>query len=163
MFADTLRRDVFRDYSNIHRHPIPVYSPVYWADAGEVYVFLPVWRLWDHEEERYEVVMPKASHIFGRKGHIYVRMFPTLEEAAAFLGQENASPLRMHLVSGSYSGLLRAISFGQLGNGGSIMSSRDDGWDLRDSEGWHRYGHCRPITIRELLIPRRDMLCRVAR
>ena len=36
------------------------------------------------------------------------------------------------------------------------MSSRDDGWGLRGSEGWYRYRHCRPITTRELLIPTRD-------
>ena len=36
---------------------------------------------------------------------------------------------------GSYSGLVQSKSFGQLGNGGCIMSSRDDGWDLRDSDG----------------------------
>ena len=36
------------------------------------------------------------------------------------------------------------------------MSSRDDGGDLRDSEGWYRHRHCRPITIRDLTIPRVD-------
>ena len=36
------------------------------------------------------------------------------------------------------------------------MSSRDDGWDLRDTEGWYRYRHCRPITIRDLRIPIRE-------
>ena len=101
-------------------------------------------------------MLPKASHIVGSKGHMYVRIFPTLEEEAAFFGHENASPLRMRLMTGSYSGLLRSKSFGQLGNGGSVMTSRDDGWDLRDSEGWSRYRHCRPITIRDLVIPRRN-------
>ena len=59
-------------------------------------------------------------------------------------------------MTGSYSGLFRSKSFGQLGNGGSIMTSRDDGWDLRDSEGWYRYRRCRPITIRDLVLPRRN-------
>ena len=36
------------------------------------------------------------------------------------------------------------------------MSSRDDGWDLRDSEGWYRYRCCRPTNIRELKIPTRE-------
>ena len=36
------------------------------------------------------------------------------------------------------------------------MPSRDDGWDLRDSEGWYRYRYCRPTTIRELKTPTRE-------
>ena len=56
-------------------------------------------------------------------------------------------------MTGSYSGLFRSKSVGQLGNGGSVMASRGDGWDLRGSEGWCRYRRCRPITIRDLVSP----------
>ena len=70
----------------------------------------------DQEEERYEATTPKASHIVGRTGHMYVRIFKTPEEAAAFFGHENASPLRMHLMNGAHSGKFRSKSFGQLGS-----------------------------------------------
>ena len=106
VFADALRREVVREYANVHRHPVPICAPVYWADAGEVYACLPFWRFWDQEEESYELMLPKASHIVGSKGQMHVRIFPTPEEAAAFFGHENASPLRMHLRTGSYSGSL---------------------------------------------------------
>ena len=43
--------------------------------------------------------MPKGSYIVGSKGHMYVRVFKTPEEAVVFFGNENASPLRMHLMS----------------------------------------------------------------
>ena len=78
-------------------------------------------------------MMPKGSHVVGAKGRMYVRIFKTPEEAVVFFGNENASPLRMHLTSSPHHGIFRSKSFGQLGNGGSIRSSRDDGWDLRDS------------------------------
>ena len=39
--------------------------------------------------------------------------------------------------------------FGQLRNGGNILSSRDDGLDLRDSEGWCRFRCCGPLTVRD--------------
>ena len=58
-------------------------------------------RFWDSEQERCEEMLPKASYIVGKQGHMFVRISPTPEEAAAFLGQESASPLRMHLMSGS--------------------------------------------------------------
>ena len=102
VFADTIRRGIIRDYGNIYRHPVPIYAPVCWAGAGEVYAFLPLWRFWDQEEGIYELMIPKASRNVGRKGHRYVRIFKTPEEAAAFFGSENASPLRMHLMSGAH-------------------------------------------------------------
>ena len=86
VFADTLRREASRDYGHVHKHLVPMYALVYWADTGEVYASLPLWRFGDQEEERYEVTMPKASHIVGRKGHVYVRIFQTLRRRRRFSG-----------------------------------------------------------------------------
>ena len=93
VYADTLRREVVRDYACAQLNPVFAYSPVYWSDTGEVYVFLPLWRFWGQEEERYELVLPKFSHIVGKQRPSIARGFPTPEEAVAFFGQENASPL----------------------------------------------------------------------
>ena len=139
VFADALRREVIRDYGDVYKHPAPIYAPVCGADTGGVYALLPSWRFWDQEDERHAAMMHKGSHIVGSKGHMSVRIFKTPEEAVVFFGNENASPLRMHLTSSPRQGIFKSKSFGQLGNGGSIMSSRDDGWDLRDSDGRYRY------------------------
>ena len=101
-------------------------------------------------------MVPKGSHIVGSQGRMRVRICKTPEEAVVFVGNANASPLRMHLMSSPHQGMVESKSVGQLGKGGSIVSSRDDGWDLRDSEGWYRYRYCRPITIREFRIPTRE-------
>ena len=68
IFADTLRREVVRDYTSAHRHPMPMCAPVYWADTGEVYASLPLWQFGDKEEERYELLLPKASRIVWQYG-----------------------------------------------------------------------------------------------
>ena len=111
-------------------------------------------RYWDQGQGRYEEALPKASHVVGKLGHSVARTFQKQEEATAFFGQENASPLRMHLVSGSYSALFKAKALSP--RGAPTMCPRDDGWGLRDSEGWYRYRHCRPITIRDLVLPKRN-------
>ena len=33
------------------------------------------------------------------------------------------------------------------------MDSRDDGWALRDSDGWCRFRYCRPLLRNDLMIP----------
>ena len=86
-----MRRVVIRDYENIHRHPIPIYALVFWADTGVVDAFLPLWRYWDEEDERYATLMPKGTHITGKEAHTYVRVFNTPEDAVKFFGNENAS------------------------------------------------------------------------
>ena len=71
VFADTLRREVIRDYGHVYEHPVPIYALVYWADTGEVYALLPSWRFWDQEDERYEAMMPKGSRIVGgQRAHV---------------------------------------------------------------------------------------------
>ena len=55
-------------------------------------------------------------------------------------------------MSGMSPGSMKAKLFGQLGVGGSAWSTRDDGWGLRDSEGWCRCRHGRPATLRDLII-----------
>ena len=44
VFAGALRREVIRDYGKVHTRPVPIYAPVYWADAGEDYAVLTLWR-----------------------------------------------------------------------------------------------------------------------
>ena len=83
-------------------------------------------------------------------------MSNTPEEASKFFGNENASPVRMHWMASPHHGIFKPKTFGQLGDGGSIRSSRDDGWGLRDTEGWYRNRYCRPVTIRDLRIPTRE-------
>ena len=84
--------------------------------------FLLYGDFWEQEVERYEPTMPTGSHLVGSKGHMYVRVFKTPEEAVVFSGNENASPLRMHLMSSTRQGIFKSKSVGQLGSGGSIMS-----------------------------------------
>ena len=61
----------------------------------------------------------------------------------------------MRYMMGELPGMLKPKPFGQLGDGGNILSSRGDGWDLRDTEGWRRFPHCRPATIQDVVTPKR--------
>ena len=79
-------------------------------------------------------MMPRCSTMLSSTGTDAVRNFKTAEEAIGLFVHENASPPRTQLVKGSVAGSRKANVLGQLGNGGSILSPRDDGWGRRDSE-----------------------------
>ena len=99
-----------RGCASTHKHPIPIYAPVFWAATGVVYAFPPLWRFGDKDEERYAIVMPNGSHIAGKEAHEYVRVSDNPDEAVKFLGNENASPVRMHLMSSPHQGIFKPKS-----------------------------------------------------
>ena len=49
-------------------------------------------------------------------------------------------------MKGNFPGRFKVKVLGQLGDGGSILDVRGDGWGLRDSEGWCRYRCCRRVN-----------------
>ena len=46
VFAGTLRREITRDYGHAHKHTIPTYALVYWADTGGVAHFFRYGDFW---------------------------------------------------------------------------------------------------------------------
>ena len=159
-FADTLRRDGVRDCEYPRWHPIPIYSPVYWSKIDEVFSDALCGRIGTRENPSprgqslavHIRSLTRALALFESK--------KTEAEASDFLVHENTSPPRMHYMKGETPASLNSRSLGQLGSGGNILISRDDGWDLRDPEGWYRYRCCRPITTRELKMKRLRRLAR---
>ena len=90
------------------------------------------------------------SHLVIDQGEYAVRRFKTENIATDFLIRENASPPRFRYILGNALGAVKSETLGQLGNGGSILNSRDGGWDSRGFDGWSRFRYCRPLSVKNV-------------
>ena len=87
VFANNFRREGVRGYTCVRRHPVPIYAPVCWAGAGEVYAFLPHLAIWGPGNRQVRAMATEGFvHCWQQGPH-------------ARLGHEDASPLRMRLLS----------------------------------------------------------------
>jgi hypothetical protein len=104
--------------------------------------------------EEYFYASPALNRLDGESPYSAVRKFTDAEEAKSFLAKENAYPRRPHyIIQGEEIG---EVYFRDV-LGPPIPYPRsahfDNGWDLVDGDGWHRYRYARPITLRDMHLP----------
>jgi hypothetical protein len=139
--------------------PAYLVAPVFWSDTGNVFVFRPIWTIIvsEDEVEEYFYASPALNRLDGQCPYSAVRKFTNAELAKQFLAKENAYPRRPHyrvqdgdIVETYYRDLPGpSIQYPKLGH-------FDNGWDLVDGDGWHRYRYARPTLLRDMHIPSDD-------
>ena len=96
-----------RDYENRYRHLAPIYSPVCWSTAGEVFILRPTRKRGGTEEPTYAWSTPRYSHLGTDQGLDTVRRFKSTSDIN-FVVQEDASPPQMYEMMGKAPGILKA-------------------------------------------------------
>ena len=136
--------------------PSYIVAPIFWASTGSVFVFRPMWNLYQKgkDTEDYFSNLPAQNRLDGDGPFSVVRKFTDAEPARRFIASENAYPPRPHfrLVEGSLCETYHRdlpgtpISFPRSGRFAS-------GYDLVDGEGWCRYRDAKPIAIHNMYAP----------
>ena len=107
--------------------------------------------------EEYFYASLALNRLDGQCPYSVVRKFTDAESAKQFLAKENAYPRRPHYRV--QDGDIFEVYYRDL-PGPSIQYPKlchfDNGWDLVDGDGWHRYRYARPTLLREIHIPSDD-------